>query len=216
MDYFVRCEFYPQDNNDMGDADKYELRVDENFTPEWFEEFRESVTNKMRTIIKNMIVTGDRDCLIGGAYILKNAKVGFLNYCRIVWASNSTVNEMRDNSTVNKMLDNSTVNKMLDNSTVNEMWDNSTVKEMWDNSTVKEMWDNSTVKEMWGNSTVKEMWDNSTVNEMRDNSTVNQMRDNSTVNQVWDNSTVNEMWDRHDYLCGKYRSDGGNTYLFHS
>ena len=137
MDYFVRCEFYPQDNNDMGDADKYELRVDENFTPEWFEEFRESVTDKMRIIIKNMTVTGDRDCLIGGAYILKDAEVGFLNYCRIVWASNSTVNEMRDNSTVNQM---------RDNSTVNQMWGNSTVKEMWDNSTVNQMLGNSTVK----------------------------------------------------------------------
>ena len=163
MNYFVRCEFYPQDDNDMGDADKYELRVDENFIPEWFEEFRENVTNKMRTIIKNMIVTGDRDCLIGGAYILKNAKVGFLNYCRIVWASNSTVNEMRDNSTVNKMLDNSTVNEMRGNSTVNEMRGNSTVNQMLGNSTVKEMWGNSTVKEMLGNSTVNKMWDNSTV-----------------------------------------------------
>ena len=121
MDYFVRCEFYPQNNNDMGDADKYELKVDENYTPEWFEEFRESVTDKMRTIIKNMIVTGERDCLIGGTWILKDAKVGFLNYCRIVWAFNSTVNEMWDNSTVNEMWDNSTVNEMWGNSTVNKM-----------------------------------------------------------------------------------------------
>ena len=172
MDYFVRCEFYPQDNNDMGDADKYELRVDENFTPEWFEEFRESVTDKMRIIIKNMTVTGDRDCLIGGAYILKDAEVGFLNYCRIVWASNSTVNEMRGNSTANEMRDNSTVNEMRYNSTVNKMRYNSTVNEMWDNSTVNEMRDNSTVNKMRGNSTVNEMRGNSTVNEMRGNSTV--------------------------------------------
>jgi hypothetical protein len=185
MLHFARVEFSPDSMSDAHLVEKYKLKIDEQRTPDWFdEEMKEAVSAKMASYIKSIIVTSDNEFLIGGQFIVApNCKV----FCKFAFIAAA--------------LGNSTV-KAWDNSTVNA-WDNSTVK-AWDNSTVK-AWDNSTIEAYnnsiviaYGNSTVK-AWDNSTVNAW-DNSTVKAYNNsiviaygNSTV-KAWDNSTVNA-WD---------------------
>jgi len=144
---FARVEFKPES---MATADKpatYKLRIDEERTPEWFDnEMKDAVSDKMRTYIKSIIITGDVCLLIGGQFILAGgAKVETAKNCIITaMLDSSTVNAMLGSSTVNAMLGSSTVNAMLGSSTVNAMLDSSAVKEMWDSSTVNAMRDSST------------------------------------------------------------------------
>jgi hypothetical protein len=161
----AKVEYSPEELRTAHKLDTYKFRIDENRTPEWFdEEMQASVILRMNTYIKSIIIEGDAGLLVGGEFIVSP---GASIQCRF--------------ATVVAALDNSTV-KAWDNSTV-EAWGNSTV-EAWGNSTV-EAWDNSTV-EAWGNSTV-EAWGNSTVKAWG-NSTVKAL-DNSTV-EAWGNSTV--------------------------
>ena len=153
IDNFVRVEFIPRGK--FWEIDNYKFRIDENEVPSWWaKELEEKTVQNLRKIIKNMIISGERKILVGGKYILYNAKINKIANCVI------------------QTMDNSQVNKMWSNSQVNKMWGNSQVNKMWGNSQVNEMWSNSQVNEMWGNSQVNKMFDKSQVNEMFDKSRI--------------------------------------------
>jgi hypothetical protein len=162
-DKFVRVEFTPDKNSDFPIIEKYKLRVDESSVPDWFESYKEYITQRLKEFVGKRIILSDQKILTGGLYVVKDCIIDTIIAAQVVYMQASTVNEMRGNSTVNEMRGNSTVNEMRDNSTVTEMRGNSTVNVMRGNSTVNEMWENSTVNEMRGNSTVNEMRDNSIV-----------------------------------------------------
>jgi hypothetical protein len=194
-DRFVKVEFCPDDNSDLANIERYRLNVDENSTPEWFEQHRQFVTEKLTDIVRRRIISGEVKILVGGLYVVKDAQIGRVQQAKVVYMQNSSVNVMRENSSVNEMWGNSSVNVMRENSSVNEMWENSSVNVMRGNSSVNVMRENSSVNEMRGNSSVNVMRENSSVNEMRENSSVNVMLGNSSVNMMLGNSSVNDMWE---------------------
>lgn len=53
MGQFVRVEYRPKNSNDLADVTKYKLYVDEEETPEWFEDYRQKVEKKLKHIIKH-------------------------------------------------------------------------------------------------------------------------------------------------------------------
>src|ERR1700686_2250558 len=56
---FARVEFYPDDTKDMAQPDKYALHIDEERTPEWFDQRKQDAcTEQMRGWIRSMIVEG--------------------------------------------------------------------------------------------------------------------------------------------------------------
>ena len=153
IDNFVRVEFIPRGK--FWEIDNYKFRIDENEVPSWWaKELEEKTVQNLRKIIKNMIISGERKILVGGKYILYNAKINKIANCVIQTMDNSQVNKMWSNSQVNKMFDNSQVNKMWGNSQVNEMFDKSQVNEMWGNSQVNKMFDKSQVNEMFDKSRI--------------------------------------------------------------
>ena len=144
LDFFVKVEYSPKNDN-LSDIKEYKLNVDENSVPEWFEEYRVDIENKLYHIVENMIITTNQQMICGRAIILTgDIIIQRLKHCLVY--------EMWGNSQVKEMRGNSQVNVMWDNSQVNVMWGNSQVNDMRGNSQVKEMRENSQVKEMWGNS----------------------------------------------------------------
>jgi hypothetical protein len=126
-DKFVRVEFTPDNDLNYSDIEKYKLNVDEYSTPEWFEKYREYITNKLKDFVSKRIITSDQKILTGGLYVVKDCIIDKLICAQIIYLQGQ----------------------------VNVMWGNSQVNEMWGNSQVNVMWGNSQVNEMWGNSQVK-------------------------------------------------------------
>ena len=148
MRKFVRAELLPPNNEWWTDPDTWEVNVDQDILPEWFETDRERYLDEFRAAVKDwwtqhILIDKQIEELSGGYYRLKRSKVKELLRDVVVMLDNSTVHNMRDNSTVHNMRDNSTVHNMRDNSTVHNMWDNSTVQDMLGNSTVQDMLGNS-------------------------------------------------------------------------
>ena len=82
----------PEDKKDMLDRSNYKLIVDEDYPPEWFEEYREKTTKYLIGIIKRITITDDRRILVGGAYLLSSdIVVGKLVNCDIKDAGSSTI-----------------------------------------------------------------------------------------------------------------------------
>ena len=83
--HFVKVEFTPESPDVMDEIDKYTLRVDENETPLWWEEVKETVESKCRSAVKKMILTGEHKMILSGKYILgKNCKVNTVKNSNIV------------------------------------------------------------------------------------------------------------------------------------
>ena len=119
----VRVEFTPKDN-DYFDVENYSLRVDENSEPDWWAELRESVYNNLKERIKRMVVDkADNKVLCGGVYFVRDSKILWTRYVKILTLRNSRVNVMRENSRVNEMWENSRVNEMRGNSQVKNQSD---------------------------------------------------------------------------------------------
>jgi uncharacterized protein (DUF1330 family) len=154
-DYFVRVEFTPKDGK-YSDASAYVLRVDEESTPAWFEDFRESATEKLRAIVSRAIISGNKKIIVEGEWILSgDFVVERLRGGRVV--------QMSGSSQVVRMYDSSQVREMSGSSQVVEMYDSSQVVQMSDSSQVVRMYDSSRVVRMSGSSQVVRMFDSSQV-----------------------------------------------------
>jgi len=94
MGHIVRLEFRPEEKKDLIDISKYKLIVDEPQTPEWFdEELKEKAIERLKVIVKNMIITEDRKVLVGGAYILASGNFNKIINCDIKYAGFATIKD---------------------------------------------------------------------------------------------------------------------------
>jgi hypothetical protein len=159
---FVRLELLPPESTDEWvDTAKWQEKVDEHETPDWFDKAsRFDAFEQMRSIIADAITDDAGRLTFGKLMILRKGANATVRGARVFSLGNSTVKAL-GNSTV-EAWGNSTV-KALGNSTV-EALDNSTVKALG-NSTV-EAWGNSTVKAL-GNSTVEALDNRATVIDTR-------------------------------------------------
>ena len=83
---FARVEYSPPSMDTAHLIDGYKLKIDEERTPDWFDdEMKSAVELKLRDYVKSMIVTGDVELLIGGQFIIapgakvQNAKAMVIN-----------------------------------------------------------------------------------------------------------------------------------------
>ena len=94
--YFARVEFSPPSMDTAHLVDGYKLKIDEERTPEWFDDgVKEYVTDHLRDYVKRMIVEGDVDLLVGGQFIVApGAKISSAHSMVINAMCGGTLNEM--------------------------------------------------------------------------------------------------------------------------
>ena len=94
---FAKVEFSPDDMAFAYQTERYKLKIDEDRTPEWFDdEMRENVTAEMRDYIRSIIVSGDVDLLIGGQFIVApGAKISSCHSMVINAICGGTISDIR-------------------------------------------------------------------------------------------------------------------------
>ena len=134
---FARVEFTPKSMDEAHLPETYSLRIDEERTPKWFDaDMKEAVTAKMLAYIKNIIVSGDVQLLIGGQFIIApGAKVECAHSMVINAMCGGTLTEMRGGTL--KAMRGGTLTAMC-GGTLTEMWGGTltamrggTLTEMW-------------------------------------------------------------------------------------
>ena len=217
---FVRAELSPADGDIFSNIDSWEFSVDQDITPEWFDE--KDCTERMRNTVKEWAKThifiGKNELKIshGENIFIKDCKnvdicdsatvehiygdATVKNICGDATVKNicgdATVEYIRDNATVKYIYGNATVENIFDNVTVENIFDNVTVENICDNATANNIYGNVTVKYIYGNVTVKYIYGKATVKNICDNATVESIYDNATVKNIYDNAKV-------ESICGK-------------
>ena len=127
---FVRAELVPENENVFSNIDDWKLEVDQDITPEWFDE--KDCTDRMRKAVKEWAKT---HIFIGqnGLKISHGENI-FIKDCKNV--------DICDNATVNYICGNAKVERICGNATVISSqytkWNNSTSMVIDDNATFKD------------------------------------------------------------------------------
>ena len=139
---FVRAELSPADGDAFSDIDGWEFSVDQDITPEWFDE--KDCAERMRKAVKEWAKT---HIFIGQNELkISHGENIFIKDCKNVdIRGNATVKYIRDNATVKYIRDNATVKNICDNATVKNICGNATVKNICDEATVENICDEATV-----------------------------------------------------------------------
>ena len=169
---FVRAELSPTDEDVFSDIDGWELDVDQDITPEWFDE--KDCAERMRKAVKEWAKT---HIFIG----LNELKIShgeniFIKDCKNVDIyGKAMVENICGNAMVEYIYGNATVKNICGNATVKNICGNATVKNIYDNATVENIYDNATVENICGNATVisssYSKWSNSASLIIADNAT---------------------------------------------
>ena len=188
---FVRAELAPADGDVFSDIDSWEFSVDQDITPEWFDE--KDCAERMRKAVKEWakthIFVGQNELKIshGENIIIKDCK-------NVDICGSATVENICGSATVENICDSATVKYICDSATVKNICDNATVENICDSATVKYIYGDATVENIYGDATVENICDSATVENICDNATVKYICGNTMVKYICGDATV-------DYIC---------------
>ena len=194
---FVRAELVPENENVFSNIDDWKFEVDQDITPEWFDE--KDCAERMRKAVKEWAKT---HIFIGQNELkISHGENIFIKDCKNV--------DIRGNATVKHICGNATVESICDNATVESICGNATVKSICDNATVKNIYGNATVKHIYGNATVKNISGNATVKYICGNATVISSSytkwNNSASLIISGNATFKDCYSRTIYQAGGWK-----------
>ena len=173
---FVKAELSPADGDVFSNIDSWEFSVDQDITPEWFDE--KDCAERMRNTVKEWAKT---HIFIGqNGLAISHGENIFIKDCKNV-----------------DIYGNATVDSICGAATVKSICGKATVKYIYDNATVKSICDNATVERIYGNATVKYIYDNATVI-----SSPYTKWNNSTSMVIDDNATFKDCYSKMIYQAG--------------
>ena len=184
---FVRAELVPKNGDVFSDIDGWKFCVDQDITPEWFDE--KDCAERMRKAVKEWANT---HIFIGqnGLKISHGENI-FIKDCEGVG--------IRGNATIKNICGNATIKNICGNAMVEYIRGNATVEYIYDNATVERICDNATVKNIYGNATVERICDNATVI-----SYLYIKWNNSTSMVIDDNATFKDCYSKTIYQAGEW------------
>ena len=165
---FVRAELSPENEDIFSDIDGWKFSVDQDITPEWFDE--KDCTERMRKAVKEWAKTH----IFFGQNELKisHGENIFIKDCKNVDIYDSATAEyICGSATVENIYDSATVENICDNATVENICDSATVENICGSAMVKYIYGSATVENICGDATVENIYDNATVKNICDNAT---------------------------------------------
>ena len=169
---FVRAELSPADGDVFSNIDSWEFSVDQDITPEWFDE--KDCAERMRNTVKEWAKT---HIFIGqNGLAISHGENIFIKDCKNVDIyGKAMVKYICGNTTVERIYDNATVERIYDNATVERIYGKATVERICDNAKVERICDNAKVERICGNAMVISSpytkWNNLTSMVIDDNAT---------------------------------------------
>ena len=212
---FVRAELVPENGDAFSDIDGWKLEVDQDITPEWFDE--KDCAERMRKAVKEWAKT---HIFIGQNELkISHGENIFIKDCKNVDICDSaTVERICGGAAVERICGDAAVKNICDDATVKNIYDDATVKNIYGSATVKNICDDATVKNIYGDATVEYICDNATVKNVYGNAMVKNVCDNATVISspyikwsnsasliIADNATFKDCYSKTIYQAGRWK-----------
>ena len=184
---FVRVELSPTDGDVLSDIDTWKLSVDQDITPEWYDEdrYKPQVVEAVKEWAKDHIHIGVDDLKIstGRNHYIEDCKgVDICGSATVKYICGSaTVEYICGSATVEYICGSATVKNICDSATVENIRDSATVEYICGSATVEYIRGSATVKNICGSATVKNICDSATVKNICDSATVENAKGLSVI-----------------------------------
>ena len=214
---FVRAELSPENEDIFSDIDGWKFSVDQDITPEWFDEkdCAERMRNTVKEWAKTHIFIGQNGLAIshGENIFIKDCKnVDIYGKAMVKYiCGNTTVKNIYDSATVEYIYGKATVEYIYGKATVEYICGSTTVENIYDNATVEKIYGNATVKYICGKATVERIYGDATVKYIYDNATVESICDNATVERIYGNATVENIYGDATVISSPYTKWNNST-----
>ena len=200
---FVRAEFVPENEDVFSDINGWKLCVDQDITPEWFDE--KDCAERMRKAVKEWAHT---HIFIGQNYLkISHGENIFIKDCKNVEiCGNATVEDICGNATVENICDEAKVKYIRGNAKVENICDEATVYYISSDAKVENIRGNATVENICGKATVKKICGKATVKNICDEATVISSQyakwSNSATLIISGNATFKDCYSKTIYQAG--------------
>ena len=166
---FVRVELSPTDGDVLSDIDTWKLSVDQDITPEWYDEdrYKPQVVEAVKEWAKDHIHIGVDDLKIS------TGRNHYIEDCKGV--------DICGSATVEYICGSATVEYICGRATVEYICGRATVKNICGSATVEYIRGSATVKNICGSATVKNICDSATVKNICDSATVENAKGLSVI-----------------------------------
>ena len=207
---FVRAELVPENEDIFSDIDGWKFSVDQDITPEWFDEkdCAERMRNTVKEWAKTHIFIGQNGLAIshGENIFIKDCKnVDIYGKAMVKYiCGNTTVKNIYDSATVEYIYGKATVEYIYGKATVEYICGYATVESIYGDATVKNICDEAKVKNIYDNATVEYICGKATVEYIRGNATVEYIRGNATVKNICDEAKVKNICDNSTVISSPY------------
>ena len=180
---FVRAELSPKNNDVFSDIDTWELNVDQDITPDWFDK------NKHKQLMIKAVKEWAKNHIHIGVNNLK-INTGMSHYIK-----DCQNTEICDLATIEHICGSTTIERICDSATVKRIYDPATVKRIYDSATVERICGSTTIERICGSATVKYIYDSATIKYIYDLATIEHICGSTTIERICDSATVKRIYD---------------------
>ena len=175
---FVRVELSPADGDVFSDIDTWKLTVDQDITPEWYDEdtYKPQVVEAVKEWAKDHIHIGVDSLKIAAG------RNHYIKDCKDV--------QISDSATVEYICGSPTVKNICDSAMVKYIYGSATVEYICGSATVEYICGSATVKHIYGSAAVKYIYDSAMVKYIYGSATVENIYGSATVKYICDSATV--------------------------
>ena len=184
---FVRVELSPKNGDVFSDIDTWELKVDQDIIPDWFDKktYKPQIVDAIKGWAKDNIHIGIDNLEIS------YGEIHYIKDCtNVTIYGSATVENICGSATVGNIYDSATVENICDSATVENICDSATVENIYGSATVENICGSATVENIYGSATVKYIYDSATVENIYGSATVGNIYSSATVENIYGSATV--------------------------
>ena len=167
---FARVEFRPDEMKDLDEPKKYQLHIDEERTPSWFDApMQLRIAERLRTQIATMIISGDVEILVGGEFILtKGAKVACVKTCRVL--------------------------AMLGDASIRNVGDSASIRNVGDSASIRDVWGSASIRDVWGSASIRDVRGSASIRDVRGSASIRDVWGSASIQNVWGSASIRDVW----------------------
>lgn len=187
---FVRFELLPKDNNIFSNIDNWELNIDQDIVPDWYDEkiYKSRVIEQVKDWAKEYIHIGidNLDINSGEKHYIKDCKnVGI--------GGNATVNYIGGSTTVAYIGDTAIIANIGDSVIINRIFDRAMIGIVGDNTMIETISGNAIVWEIHNNAIVKCIGSNAIVKNVHGSATIEYIGGGAIIEHIWGDVIVKKI-----------------------
>jgi hypothetical protein len=195
---FVRVEFT---SDTLHIIESYRLKVDENTTPDWFEQYRENTERYLLKYVKNHIIDSDRNILLGDTYIIcKNAEVKTIK--------SAVIENVRDSAVIRNVSDSAVIKNVSGSAVIEIVWGSAVIKIVRDSAVIeivsgsaviknvsgsaviKIVRDSAVIKNVSGSAVIENVWDSAVIKNVSGSAVIENVSGSAVIENVWDSAVI--------------------------